>query len=325
MQAFLPFPDDPNEQIARLEHMIKEFPQNKNPYYYLGRLYETMGEDRKAKQNYLDYLVRDIGFKDTDSALTSLESTDWSHKEHAIRLIHLGQIYCYLNRFDEAEELLKKGTIWECVELPDYTLYMIRDSYAFKNLERITLKWQENADCLARLFAERRHIKINYYFYESTVHKGMLTGDQQPGHCFPKRKEVHIVYNEKNKVSGLHEDCHVMLHHIGQPLKLIDEGFALYVEHGEDMHKRFGKVEKRAYPISSLLDDDTLEHKDLFVVYPQAGSFTGYLCQVYGLDRLKQICQAAPVCPESPFERTYGKTIDVLEREWLDFIAARKK
>ncbi len=315
--------EDTKKHIALLEKRVKENPLNKNPYYYLGQLYEMTGDDKKAKQNYLDYLVRDIGFGDAAKAVDFLEKETRQNPDNCMALVNLGQIYCYLNRFDEAEELLKKGTSWEVFESPHYDFFVIRDSYAFKELEQIRMKWEENYKKIVEVFDERFEIKISYFFYESPVHKGLLTGDQEPGHCLPGKKEVHIVYNEKFQVSGLHEDCHAVLHHIGDPLKLFDEGTALYLEHGDEMHTRFREMLESAYPIAELLDDRTFESKDLFVVYPQVGSFVGFLWETYGFQRVRQACRTTHANPMAVVENTFGKPVAALEKEWLEFVGNR--
>ncbi len=316
---------DMKKRLAILEETVKKNPVNKDIYYHLGQLYELTGDDKKAKRNYLEYLVRNIGFGNAAKAIDFLEKEARHNPGNCMALVNLGQIYCYLNRFDEAEGLLKKGTSWEVFESLHYDFFLIRDSYAFKEFERIRMKWEENYKKMAEVFEERIEIKINYFFYESPVHKGLLTGDQEPGHFLPRKKEVHIVYNEKYQVSGLHEDCHAVLHHIGNPLKLFDEGTALYIEHGEEIHTRFREMHGRAYPIAELLDDLTFESKDLFVVYPQVGSFVGFLWETYGFHRVKQACCNTHANPLDMVENIFGKPVIALEKEWQEFVGNCQK
>lgn len=315
--------DDLKTRIQALEEKRKKNPDHKELYYWLGQSYEMLGDDRKAKQNYLDYLVRNIGFSDRDQAGDYLEKEIKSNPENKMAYINLGQIYCYLNRFDEAEEMLKKGTCWEVFESQHYLFHVIRDSTAHKQLNRIKIQWEDNFKRIAGSLDEWCDIKIKYYFYESAVHKGMVTGDQELGHCLVEKKEVHIVYNKIYQVSGIHEDCHAILHHIGDPIKLFDEGTALYVDQGKHMHARFREVKDNAYSLAALLEDETFEDKNLYIVYPQVGSFVGFLWETYGSEPIKQACRyeikndaGLPFL----FEEVFGKPLDQLEKEWKKFI-----
>lgn len=314
--------DDLRTRIRILQEKIKKNPDHSDLYFWLGQSYEALGDDRKAKQNYLNHLVRDNGFSDRQQAIDYLEKEIESDPGNKMAYINLGQIYCYLNRFDEAELMLKKGTCWEVFETRHYFFHVIRDSTAFAQLNRIMIQWEDNFKKIAEFLDEWCDIKISYYFYESAVHKGMVTGDQELGHCLVGEKEVHIVYNKIYQVSGIHEDCHAILHHMGNPIKIFDEGTALYVEQEKHMHTRFQEVKNKAYPLGELLDDETFEDKNLYIVYPQVGSFVGFLWETYGRERIKQACRYEIKNSSGPlalFEAIFGKPLDRLEKEWKDF------
>ncbi|MCP5105910.1 MAG: hypothetical protein GY950_21160 [bacterium] len=326
--------DNLNAHLRGLEEKVKKNPDRKEPYYWLGQLYEMLEDDHKAKQSYLDYLIRDIGFSDQEQAIDFLEKEIKSNPKNKMIYINLGQVYSYLNRFDEAEEMFKKGTCWEVFESNHYFFHAVRNSTAFRQLSRIMIQWEDNFSKIAEFLDEWCDIKIKYYFYESAVHKGMVTGDQQLGHCLVDKKEVHIVYNQMYQVSAIHEDCHAILHHIGNPMKLFDEGVALYIDHGKDIHTWLPKRKGEVYPFCELLDDEEFENKNLYIVYPQVGSFVGFLWETYGCDRIKQACRFKSknkdknkddANPLDIFKAAFGRPLDVLEKEWKKYIQSLDK
>lgn len=325
-------PDIPG-MIRSLERRIVDYPEDIEPYYHLGHLYEcAIGDDALAKANYLQYLVRSLGYADADEAITALGRAIEVQADDCMAHINLGQVYCYLNRFEEAEARLKAGTRWLTFETSNYRLNVIPGSQAHRDIESIK---RRREDALARIqevfkVAYDRKGAIVYYFYESRVHKGMLTGDQMPGHAFTDRSEVHVVYNRIRQVDTPHEDVHIVLRPLGRPPKLIEEGAALYIHQDREADgSRFHTGESIAPGIiMTLLDDHKFAGMDFFLVYPIAHSFTRFLVSEYGMDVFKTLYGLATDKPFEAFDRVYGKRVSELEGEWLksvDFEVAGPK
>jgi tetratricopeptide (TPR) repeat protein len=317
-------------QIRLLEEKLKAEPRAVHLYHVLGELHERAGNNDEARKNYLLYLVKSLDFNRESEAIAALEKETEHQPSNKMACLKLGEIYGLLKQFDKSETKIHRGTTWEVSESPHYRYHMVPGSTAHQELEEIKNQWESNYQTVLATLklptaskptghdhnGPDRH--INYYFYESRVHKGVITGDSQLAHYLVAKNEVHLVYSNIRRASGLHEDCHAILHRFYNPVKLLDEGVALFLEVGRNMHDRFREIKGHAYPILQLLDDGFFENSDLFISYPQSGSFVGYLWETYGIDRVKEACQF-PNLGQSlhQWKSIFGISLDQLEQQWL--------
>ena len=305
------------DMIRSLEHHIGAHPDDIETYYHLGHLYEcVIGDDARAKANYLQYLIRSLGYFDVDEAMTALGRAVEEQVDNCMAHINLGQIHCYQNRFEEAEAQLRAGTRWLTFETANYRLNVIPGSQAHCDIGSVKRRREDALERIREVFQVPydRKEPIVYYFYESRVHKGMLTGDQMPGHAFTDRGEVHVVYNRVRHVDTPHEDAHIVLRLLGRPPKLIEEGAALYIHHdteadGTPLHAG-NPIESGI--ITTLLDDSEFLSRDLFLVYPVAHCFVRFLISKYGMDAFKALYGLATEQPAEAFDRVYGKPVTEL-------------
>lgn len=309
---------------ARMENPLPD------TFYQLSMLYEMKGEKEKADRYYLDYLVRNLGFETVEQAIAALKKSIEQRRDNYLALLYLGQIFGYMNRYEDAVPLIKEGTCWQVQTSAHYRFHSIVGSAAARFMDRIPGLWEKCLQDIAEKLKVSLDITIDYYFYESSVHKVVITGDHQPAHFLLGANEVHMIFNEKYQPLGVHEDCHALLHQIGQPIKLLDEGIALFIQHGPVIHERFAYVRNRAYPLSDLLDDKGFMQKDLFISYPQSGSFAAFLAEQYGIEKLKTACKykiKRKNCHgkdgASLFIQVFGKPLDILEKEWKLFLDNR--
>jgi hypothetical protein len=77
------------------------------------------------------------------------------------------------------------------------------------------------------------------------------------------------------------------------------------------------------YPLKTLLTMDRRSFlMNNFIAYSEAGSFIRYLHDRYGMSKLKALCSKPLGGTEviASLKTVYGKTIDRLEREWIEYL-----
>lgn len=319
--------EDIQGMITALEERVANNPDDIDGYHRLGSLYEHIERnDAKAKRCYLRHLVLTLGYPDDGAAVRGLLNVLAGDCNNCMARINLGQIYAYRNRFDEAEKELILGTRWVPYESSHYRFHTIPESTAFREMKRIEREREEALEKICALFAvdDVLEDRVDYFFYESRVHKGMMTGDQMPAHAFVEKAEVHAVYGPHDKLDTPHEDVHIVLGRMGRPPKLIEEGAAEYAHHGDAVHavcrRALGSI---AFPaVERLIDGEEFARSDLCIVYPLAASFVGFLIAHYGVESFKQLYAARERSVERPANAIYGKGWDDLETEWRTFMAS---
>jgi hypothetical protein len=316
--------------IPELEARILEHPDDANSYYYLGYLYEcAAGNDAKAKQHYLNHLIRSIGYTDADTAVADLRESIGRDDHDPILHIRLGEIYGYQNLVEEAEVELKQGTVWTTVESDHYSLSMISGSAAYNDRNEIIEQREKAVSLIQDVFqldlASTGQIK--YYLYESRMHKGMITGDQLPAHALIEKGEVHAVYSRMLKNDTPHEDAHIVLGRLGRPPKFFEEGAAEFFWQQETVHSMYLEAVNGTVVggVSELIDDRTFEASDLFITYPMSASFVAFLVEKHGVDAFKQLYRLSGEETEHAILKIYGAELKRLEEEWKSFLINQAK
>ena len=136
-------------------------------------------------------------------------------------------------------------------ETPHYFFYFPKESLAEKNIKSIIDIKEVHYEKVLNWLKLNNNRKINYYLYSSLKEKEFLMGDNSPGNAIweeleienrefnSKKFEIHVVYNEKCKFIGEHEDTHLLSLPWGLSIYLFCEGLAQYMEDsfmGEDLH-----------------------------------------------------------------------------------------
>lgn len=312
---------DPLALIDVLEKHLAGSPVDTESYYRLGRLYEFFArDDRAAKRNYLQHLIRTMGHDCVDAAEAAMRDSAANDPTDAMAHIHLGHIYGYQDRFDEAVRELQTGTVWSLHETEHFALHSIPVSTADLERDRIASVREESYVRIVALFGLGDDVPepVRYFFYESRLHKGLLTGDQEPAHAFPGRREVHAVYGLGRKVVSPHEDTHILLGGLGRPVKLLEEGAAEFAHHGGKVHEWYLKTRDSYEPgtVSALLDDTCFSASDLFASYPLAASFVCFLVGRGGIAAFKHLYGTPAARIRTALRRLYGAGVHELEREW---------
>lgn len=219
-----------------------------------------------------------------------------------------------------------------------YIFNFQKNSLAEKNIKEIVkLKEEHHLKILSFLELDNNR-KIDYYIYSSIQEKNLLMGDDSPGNAIweelennnPKKFEIHVVYNEKCRFIGEHEDTHLLSLPWGLSIYLFCEGLAQYMENtflNRDLHSAAKELmeEGKIYSIDFLCNNNNWEHVEPTVIYPQVGSFIKYLIEYYGKENFKRGYQNTSREKEITenlleIEKIYQKNINQLEKEWLLFL-----
>lgn len=231
---------------------------------------------------------------------------------------------------------------WLKNESPHYVFHFQKESLAEKDLkEIIKLKEEHYLKILSFLELDNNR-KINYYMYPSIKEKSLLMGDDSPGNAIweeleikneksdSKKFEIHVIYNEKCKFIGEHEDTHLLSLPWGLSIYLFCEGLAQYMEDnfmGQDLHQANKQLikENKLYDLEFLCANSNWKSVKPVIIYPQVGSFSKFIIEKYGKNKFKELYQNTSRHFEmlknlSEIEKIYDKTINQLEQEWLNFL-----
>jgi tetratricopeptide (TPR) repeat protein len=167
--------------------------------------------------------------------------------------------------------------------------------------------------------------KITSFIYPSQEEKKRLIGAGGTNISKPWRKEIHINY-ESLDATLKHELVHAVAADIGIPVLRISlmsgltEGLAMAVEWNSGsrtLHeyaagmKTFGMMRD----LGDILTVRGFISQASSVSYILCGSFSRFLMDTYGVDKLKE------VYTWGGFEKAYGKPLNELQAEWLDFLS----
>lgn len=219
-----------------------------------------------------------------------------------------------------------------------YIFNFQKNSLAEKNIKEIVkLKEEHHLKILSFLELDNNR-KIDYYIYSSIQEKNLLMGDDSPGNAIweelennnPKKFEIHVVYNEKCRFIGEHEDTHLLSLPWGLSIYLFCEGLVQYMENtflNRDLYLAAKELmeEGKIYSIDFICNNNNWEHVEPTVIYPQVGSFIKYLIEYYGKENFKKVYQNTSREKEITenlleMEKIYQKNVNQLEKEWLLFL-----
>ncbi|KUK66664.1 MAG: Uncharacterized protein XD85_0077 [Parcubacteria bacterium 34_609] len=230
-------------------------------------------------------------------------------------------------------------------EAPHYSFYFQKKSLTEKDIKNIIDIKEGHYKKILNWLDLSNNRKIDYYLYPSLKEKITLMGDDSPGNAIweeleiengksdTKKFEIHVVYNEKCKFIGEHEDAHLLSLPWGLSIYLFCEGLSQYMEDnfmGEDLHTVAKKLlqEDKLYSLEWLSVNNNWENVEPVIIYPQVGSFSKFIIEKYGKDKFRELYQGTSRHFKtsknlSEIEKIYNKKIDQLESEWIDFLLSR--
>lgn len=191
---------------------------------------------------------------------------------------------------------------WIIKETNHYIFHYIKNSVAERDINRIA-NIQEKAYkkiiSFLNLPQKKLPSKIYYYFYPNKKTKKKLMGDDWYAQAILKEIKVHMLYTNKIKPIGPHEDVHLLVLPFGFPIGFIQEGFAEYmVGHDwycnnldktakEGINKGFIKLNPKLLYFHQEWQE--INNKYLCYYYAFAGSFVGFLMKKYGKEKFLKL------------------------------------
>lgn len=181
---------------------------------------------------------------------------------------------------------------------------------------------------VTQLFPAARATKIRYYKYRSQTDLQQAFGRPRKGYAYQTAEgsAVHSVYS-----CYPHEIIHAITYPIGRPPALFEEGLAVAydwrfaMEQGE-VHAlaRERLVDRKLFPLHSILTTRDFQAYDSLTVYTEAGSFVKYLMDTYGPGKMRSLFAVPrygePQEIEAAFQEIYGQSISEMESEWRAFL-----
>jgi len=238
------------------------------------------------------------------------------------------------------EGYLRKGFINH--ESLHYHFHFEPSSLAHQDIRYIINLKESHYNKINQWLGINNNQKIDYYLYPSLKDKISLMGDDSPGNAIwgklsvingefiSQKYEIHVIYNERCKFIGEHEDTHLLSLPWGLSVYLFCEGLAQYMENGfmgSDLHvlTKDIKLKGNLYSLQFLCSNDNWKDVELVIIYPQVGSFVKWLISEYSREKFKDVyCHTSRHYSLSQnldeIKKVYGKDILVLESEWLLYL-----
>lgn len=209
--------------------------------------------------------------------------------------------------------------------------------YSKSEKELIDTAWQEMYyDWLIGQLNINMIERLQYYKYRDTEHKKAVTGKSGNGFAEIGTYKFHTIWKVDN-----HECVHTIVTQIiGHPPALFNEGIA--VAHQADYYKYpdfipgwngqdYNKLSKEFLEndeiplLDNLLDVITFWHYNSNLTYPIAGSFTSYLIDNYGIQKLKDYISISNFEDEktkiiSDFHHVYEDDLEDVWQDWKGFL-----
>lgn len=206
---------------------------------------------------------------------------------------------------------------WPTYATSHLTFHYLPDTWIAEEIEDIAVQheqaFSDNVDYLDVDYAG----PIDVYIYASEESFFRATA-REAGFAINEFSEVHTRWlaPDDHQTPG-HEITHVITFHgLGEPSEaLLGEGVAVWLDHGgNDYRRRCADLARndRLVPLTDLLGDGW---DGSAAAYYQAGSFTGFLLERYGVDRFKTVYTARDL--PAALKRVYRTNLIALETQWI--------
>lgn len=220
---------------------------------------------------------------------------------------------------------------WVVKNSPHYRFHYFAGSLTERKIDQI-ISTQESAytKIISFLRVAKPKQPIEYYLYPDEKTKADLMGDDWYAQAIADEFRVHILYTDKIKAIGPHEDTHLLSLPWGDSFGFFAEGLAEYLvgqtwdgrSHLEYVREGYNK---NIYP--SLADFMThqawLDTDDTQAIYfyGLAGAFTAFLINSCGKDKFESFYRRSRRNNSKEqnsqlFQSVYGKSIEDAELEF---------
>lgn len=229
------------------------------------------------------------------------------------------------------KENFKNDSRWLQKEMEHYIFHYFSNSIAEKEIDAVVNRQEAGFNkIISFLKIESPSKKINYYLYPSPEIKKELIGDDWYAQSIYHDFSVHIIYTDKIKPIGEHEDTHLLSLSWGLSVGLFQEGFAEYLtghswyggSHEESLRDIIGK---NILPkISSILSQEewmNLPGKYILYHYCLAGSFVKFIISNFGREKFEELYKKTNRKNSSEqnkkiFQNVYDITVEKAEVMW---------
>jgi len=187
--------------------------------------------------------------------------------------------------------------------------------------------------------------KIEYYKFRSYEEMGEALPSPAGGWAFSENVAFATMWTWHN-----HECMHILAYwwtNGNYPPSFFMEGMAVaheYDPYNDDWISRWNRAEigepwldivkqlnaeGKLYSIEDILESqsfwDNIEQEEERIAYTQAGMFTVYLIETYGLEKFKEVYSSLDYDDTlqvilDQFISTYGISLETLEQDWLDIL-----
>lgn len=195
--------------------------------------------------------------------------------------------------------------------------------------------WQQSYhDWITDLLGVQLPVKLKYYKYTSRGQLAGITGMETNGFAEPEVYALHTIWPHDG-----HEAAHVYTARVGRPSNFFNEGLAVALATDPGLavwnsrwngthvyeHTQLLIRTNRLRPLASMLTTDDFIDTDDWIGYGEAGSFTLYLIEQYGIGPMLSFVGMSSRSDsrariEANLRAVWGKDLATLEAEWLAFI-----
>lgn len=226
-----------------------------------------------------------------------------------------------------------KESQWILYESLHYRFHYFADSVAAHEIDIIKDR-QESAykKIISFLGIPESKSKIDYYFYPDAETKSALMGDDWYAQSIYDEFCIHVLYTDKIKPIGEHEDTHLLSLPWGLSVGFFQEGLAEFMvgrawdgrSHIDYVHEGY---RKNIYPsfINFMSHEVWLKVGGTHTIYfySLAGAFVTFLIDTYGKDRFEQFYRQSSrknTKEENSriFNEIYGKSVKLIEHEFAN-------
>ena len=232
-------------------------------------------------------------------------------------------------------EVIYEGNEFERCESDHFVVYFHRGTLAERELREIVREREGAYAEVVRVLGVEPPHKVRLFLFPSPREKTFYTGHIGAGAAWGLT--MMEVYNEEIKVEPHHELTHIIASLVNpSPPALLSEGLAVSVApywNGRHVDEWVRLYEERGelIPLTTLLAFTEIGPPDTApdVSYPEAGSFVRFLVERFGARKFRELYRRARNGEEfleynkELFARTYGRSLEQLEEEWLRSLAAR--
>jgi len=254
----------------------------------LGEYYESRGDIKSARAEYKKALA--------------LQATKNSTREAKVRLALLS---------------------WKQFDSPHFTFIYNPKGYPARQIHKIQREYERAYKNIVDYLSVDFKGKIRCFLFSSRNEaKKVLGATVELGFARPGRRQIYVLYGEKERQTPGHEMTHVISFFIGKEINeipLLREGLSVYLDQsGADHHGNAALF---------LETDEFVPLKELFenfrgvdeeVAYAEAGSFVGFLLEKFGVEKFKKLWVRDDF-PEN-LKEIYGLSFQEAACEWMNFL-----